>query len=563
MAVDDRHFVATTRWKLARACGVALVLVFAAAIVLGSTRSANALPAACVQAGASVTCSYSSLFRDSLIVPRGVSTVHVVAVGGRGGAGPHSVGGFGARITGDFDVNAGDPLYVLVGGNGGAWSFNGLNGGFNGGGHGELDSGGGGGASEVRTSAVDANSQIIVAAGGGGGGGARTFAIAGGDGGIAGLRGGGGADAPLVPGREGGTGGAGGQPGTSSAGGTGGPGGLSGGSIADGCEGHPGLAGVGGNGAFIPNSFCQNGGGGGGGGVYGGGSGGGGGIENDPDLTSGGGGGGGGGSSLVPAGGTATTDATGQPRIVISYTAPLVVTPSTVSFGDQPLGSTSGVTTMTLSNTGTAPVFTTGVSVSGANATDFIVSADSCSGHTVAPGATCTAGVRFAPTDVGARTASVSFADDATDSPQVVAVSGNGTTLADLAVSITAPASAKTAAQITDVVRVLNNGPSAGGNVVMTAAIPAGTKFVAVSATRGTCTAPSAGSTSGTIRCAFGDFASGAVALNSISLKLVLAKGGNIVLVAQAASLAAGTIQPTPDPNLSNNLSSASTLVGK
>jgi hypothetical protein len=44
----------------------------------------------------------------------------------------------------------------------------------------------------------------------------------------------------------------------------------------------------------------------------------------------------------------------------------------------------------------------------------------------VAPGATCEIKVSFTPTQIGLRTGSVTFTDNASDSPQSVSLSGTG-----------------------------------------------------------------------------------------------------------------------------------------
>jgi hypothetical protein len=302
---------------------------------------AAALDPGCSQSGTTVTCTYSS-GDNAFTVPSGVSTVHVVAVGGQGGSvfegGP---GGFGAQVTGDLAVTPGSTLYAVVGGNA-TYDSRGAVTGANGGGRGGapcqfmIYSAGGGGESDVRAVDGDLTTRLLVAAGGGGAGcGSGT---AGEDfGGSAGLPGGPGApygELGLVP--TGATGGGSGLPGTGTAGGAGGAGGLGGPACSapscpgqPGASGAPGAGGQGGDGGFPPvcepSDVCGDGiggGGGGGGGLFGGGGGGGGGngdggnVYSDAD-----GGGGGGGSSLVPPGGSMSLDTTGQPEVVISYTA--------------------------------------------------------------------------------------------------------------------------------------------------------------------------------------------------------------------------------------------------
>jgi uncharacterized repeat protein (TIGR01451 family) len=289
--------------------------------------------------------------------------------------------------------------------------------------------------------------------------------------------------------------------------------------------------------------------GGGGGGLYGGGSGGDGGRFDgaNSEDSQGGGGGGGGGSNLVPAGGTSAVDSTGNSLITISYTVPVSVSPSSIDFGSQAIGSTSAARTVTLSNSGSAAIAVASVDLVGVNPGDFAISADGCSGKSVAAGGQCTVQVAFAPTATGARSASLRIVDDGSDGPRLVSLTGVGTTLADVRVVISGPASAPTNSQNTYAITVSNVGPSTALNVVMTAQVPNGTKYVGLTTTQGTCS--------------FGNLATGSPAVGTVTLKITLnGKGGSIVNVASAYSTGGGS---TPDPNLANNVASYSTIISK
>nr|WP_246324744.1 fibronectin type III domain-containing protein [Petropleomorpha daqingensis] len=256
---------------------------------------------------------------QTFVVPDGVTSIHVLAVGGHGGEveqSPPIRGGSGAVVEADADVAPGQTLYVNVGGNGVAaqptTAVGLVPGGFNGGGAGSNSGGsGGGGASDVRTTSRMASesleSRVLVA---GGGGGASSVG-AGGSSSEIGQDGGSGA---IVDGQ-------GGHGATAAAGGAEG--------LGTGMVATAGALGTGGDGGYTPSGLYASGGGGGGGGGYHGGGGGGGG---DPRAGGGGGGdpragGGGGGSSFVnPKVGQAfsfATDTSGTPRIVISYVVPV------------------------------------------------------------------------------------------------------------------------------------------------------------------------------------------------------------------------------------------------
>ncbi len=342
---------------------------------------------------------------QTFTVPAGVTSIHVQATGAPGGSFADS-GGFGDVVTSDVSVIPGEVLYVMVGGVGVSVQGDdttGEAGGFNGGGDGGSGAGdvgaGGGGASDIRTEPNALDSRLLVAGGGGGAG--ATCTSCGGQGGNAGQ-----------PGTTGDGGGAGGGAGTSAAGGTGGTGGTSG-------KGDDGSLGNGGTGQ---TGISSDAGGGGGGGGYNGGGGGG----------EGGDGGGGGGGSSYSAGSstTITTDATGTPAIVITYPVPTAdASPTPVTFtGTQPQMTMSGPKTVTVTNNGSAPLYVSGWSFSGADPGDFFVGSDTCGGP-VGPASSCQLTVRFAPQASGARSANLLIDTNALSTPSSVSLSGVGGSL--------------------------------------------------------------------------------------------------------------------------------------
>ncbi len=269
------------RWSRA---ATALALPATTLALIGFSAPAHAANPAedCVLSGDTFSCAlvYNTTGGEqTLLVPDGVTSVDVEAVGGSGGG--SAGGGRGAVVTGSVAVTPGSTYYVMVAGNGA-----GLAGGYNGGGTpiGDSSTGGGGGATDLRTVSGSLASRVLVA---GGGGGSDVGDSYGGNAGLVGSAGTAGSGA---------TGGA-GQGGTQSVGGAGGSGATA------------GALGVGGNGG---NNF----GGGGGGGLYGGGGGGG--------SNAGIGNGGGGGSSLAPAGGSVAVNTAGAaPHLTVTYTSPV------------------------------------------------------------------------------------------------------------------------------------------------------------------------------------------------------------------------------------------------
>ena len=110
-------------------------------------------------------------------------------------------------------------------------------------------------------------------------------------------------------------------------------------------------------------------------------------------------------------------------------TAPAAsLSPSALTFGSQELGTTSAPQTVTLTNTGTASLF---INSTNWNSVDFLVPSDTnlCIGASVAPGASCTIGVSFSPGTTGTRTAQMTVVDNAPSSPQVISMTGTGTSV--------------------------------------------------------------------------------------------------------------------------------------
>jgi hypothetical protein len=339
------------------------------------------LPAAAGAAVPQVTRTFPTTGAPvKFVVPDGVTSLHVRAVGGAGGSTQSDPGGAGADVVADLVVDPGQVLWLLTGGNGSPWDFSA--GGYNGGGASTgVWAAPGGGASDIRTSLSDLSSRLVVA--GGGGGGAQ------GPGGPAGQ------PAPSAGGFGGG------GAGTDSAGGAAGS--------DDGYGGHPapqpGTFGKGGDGgrAFSTDGSGA-GGGGGGGGWYGGGG---------AWLVAGGGGG----SSRVTAAATNVSvgaDITGSPMIRLTYAAPTIDVTTPAGFPQTAQNTVSAPQTVTVTNHGSVPLQVSGVRIGGTDADDFFVSASTCDAP-VDPEASCAVKVRFVPSQSGARTATLQIASDAAD----------------------------------------------------------------------------------------------------------------------------------------------------
>jgi len=111
-----------------------------------------------------------------------------------------------------------------------------------------------------------------------------------------------------------------------------------------------------------------------------------------------------------------------------------VVSPTSIAFGNQAILTTSATQTLTLSNTGTAALTLTTITLGGANPAVFAKTGGTCA-TSVAAGANCTVIYSFTPPSVGSFSATVTFTDNAASSPQVATLTGAGISPSDFSVS--------------------------------------------------------------------------------------------------------------------------------
>ena len=242
-----------SRRALLRRIGVAAAIPVVTSIVAPTPLAA--------QSGNTITFNFTGA-AQSFIVPAGITSLGIDAVGASGLGIPNNAGGSGGRVLATLPVAPSETLTIVVGGNGALGpSGGGFNGGAAGGGP---DGRGGGGASDIRR-----GSARVIIAGGGGGEGLTPFGNGGSGGGLVGGMGtgscGGGGGGTQSAGGAGGTGGSGGGPGSSGTSGTGGQGGPVVAPLTrGGGGGGGGYFGGGGGGTCTPGPFAAFGGGGGG-----------------------------------------------------------------------------------------------------------------------------------------------------------------------------------------------------------------------------------------------------------------------------------------------------------
>jgi hypothetical protein len=127
-----------------------------------------------------------------------------------------------------------------------------------------------------------------------------------------------------------------------------------------------------------------------------------------------------------------THNAAGSPSTVaLSGTAStpvatITLSPSSLTFPNTPLGSTSATQTITLTNSGSAALTLSALTAGGSHPGDFVRSGTCAAGGTVAAGASCSIAYAFAPGAVGARSAQLSIASNNSGGTVTINLSGSG-----------------------------------------------------------------------------------------------------------------------------------------
>ncbi|HYL61285.1 MAG TPA: choice-of-anchor D domain-containing protein, partial [Candidatus Methylomirabilis sp.] len=174
---------------------------------------------------------------------------------------------------------------------------------------------------------------------------------------------------------------------------------------------------------------------------------------------------------------TITDDAPNSPQSIsvngtatpAQPTTPLVTfSTTTLGFGAITQGTASSPQAVTVTNSGGGALHIVSVVLAGANPTDFSLS-NGCTASSYAVNASCVLTVSFAPLSTGARAAAITLTDDASNSPQTIALNGS----ANLAVTIGPAPGGSTAATVTAGQTAQYNlqltpGPGFSGTVTLT-----------------------------------------------------------------------------------------------
>ncbi|MGC2531270.1 MAG: choice-of-anchor D domain-containing protein, partial [Candidatus Acidiferrum sp.] len=117
----------------------------------------------------------------------------------------------------------------------------------------------------------------------------------------------------------------------------------------------------------------------------------------------------------IQVGGTATPAPSTSPAVTFSTTS--------VSFPAITQGTAIGPQNITVTSSGGATLPISSIVLGGANSSEFSLS-NGCTAKAYAVNATCTIGISFAPVGTGARAATVTLTDNATNSPQIINLGG-------------------------------------------------------------------------------------------------------------------------------------------
>jgi len=172
------------------------------------------------------------------------------------------------------------------------------------------------------------------------------------------------------------------------------------------------------------------------------------------------GGGGGGGGGVTP----------GAPVVSLS--------PTSLTFSSQKVGTSSPAQNVTLTNTGTSILSITSIGLTGTNSGDF-AQTNTCASSVIS-GGNCSINATFTPTAAGSRSASISITDNASGSPQTVNLSGTGVAGPTVSLSPTSLFFQANVDTISSpkIVALSNNGPGAL-NIASIAIGPSYTNFFA------------------------------------------------------------------------------------
>jgi hypothetical protein len=100
--------------------------------------------------------------------------------------------------------------------------------------------------------------------------------------------------------------------------------------------------------------------------------------------------------------------------------------PAKLDLGEQEIGDLGPARTLTIKNDGARDLAVASIRTSGNQRSDFLIADDGCTDQPVRPGNACAIAMRFAPSSVGNRDATLTVRSDAPSSPDSVPLAGSG-----------------------------------------------------------------------------------------------------------------------------------------
>ena len=181
------------------------------------------------------------------------------------------------------------------------------------------------------------------------------------------------------------------------------------------------------------------------------------------------------------------------PLLTATYPAQpaMTIAPTTVVFADQAQNSLSAAQTVTITNSGNAPLLVSRVAATG----DFQTT-DSCTGSTVGLQASCTVQVRFLPSAQGLRTGMLTVYGNVSGGQGTATLTGDGTAPGDLVMTPLSVSFAATAVGATSAVQYVTISNTGGAPVTLQAPTVTG-DFRMQANTCGSSLAPGTGCTVG------------------------------------------------------------------
>jgi hypothetical protein len=186
-----------------------------------------------------------------------------------------------------------------------------------------------------------------------------------------------------------------------------------------------------------------------------------------------------------------TSPSSSPATAIVSTAAAANLAPSTLGFGSVIQGQTSSALTTTVTSSGTANLIlasSSAVTLSGANAADFGISATTCTNSlSLAPAATCTVSVTFTPSLASAEVASLVIVSNDPSSPDSVPLSGTG--VGSVAITPTSLNFGNQYINKTSVAQTVTYQNNSGSTITFTSvALTTGTQFALTNTGTGSCT---------------------------------------------------------------------------